>query len=85
MVNYYYYYYYYRVTVVGKILSQESGCLITVLEAILTRRQPHEKLQCLYENLMLNNFCKTAFLKKKMNCKLKLRSAKDFTTKLLGQ
>ena len=59
MVNYYYYYYY-SVTVVGKIPSQESGCLITVLEAILTRRQPHEKLQCLYENLMLNNFCKTA-------------------------
>ena len=28
------------VTVVGKIPSQESGCLITVLEAILTRRQP---------------------------------------------
>ena len=85
MVNYYYYYYY-SVTVVGKIPSQESGCLIMVLEAILTRRQPHEKLQCLYENLMFNNFCKTAFLKKKnMNCKLKLHSAKDFTTKLLGQ
>ena len=47
------------VTVVGKIPSQESGCLITVLEAILTREATP-----LYENLMLNNFCKTAFLKK---------------------
>ena len=38
---------------------------VTVLEANLTRRQPREKLQCLYENLMSHNFCKTAFLKKK--------------------
>ena len=38
---------------------------VMVLEANLTRRQPREKLQCLYENLMSNNFCKTAFLKKK--------------------
>ena len=38
---------------------------VTVLEANLTRRQPREKLQCLYDNLMSNNFCKTAFLKKK--------------------
>ena len=44
---------------------------VKVLEANLTRRQPREKLQCLYENLMSNNFCKTAFLKKKkMNCEL---------------
>jgi len=35
-----------------------------VLEAILTRRQPREKLQYLSENLMSNNFCKTAILKK---------------------
>ena len=47
---------------------------VTVLEANLTRRQPREKLQCLYENLMSNNFCKTAFLKKKMNCELTIRS-----------
>ena len=38
--------------------------LVTVLEAILTSRQVHEKLQCLYENLMSNNFCKTAVLNK---------------------
>ena len=37
-------------------------------------RQPHEKLQCLYENLVSINFGKTAVLKKKnMNCKLKLK------------
>ena len=35
-----------------------------VLEAILTSRQPCEKLQCLYENLVSNNFRKTAVLKK---------------------
>ena len=38
-----------------------------VLEAILTGKQPHEKLQCLYVsgNLMSNNFRKTAVLPKK--------------------
>ena len=45
-----------------------------VLEAISTNSQLCEKLQCLYENLMLNNVRKTAVLKKKMNCKLKLHS-----------
>ena len=39
--------------------------LVKVLEAILTCWQPCGKLQCLYENLMSNNFCKTAVLKKK--------------------
>ena len=39
--------------------------LVTVLEAILTSRKPREKLLCLYENLMSNNFRKTAVLKKK--------------------
>ena len=34
--------------------------LVTVLEAIVPSRQPREKLQCLYENLMSNNFHKTA-------------------------
>ena len=49
--------------------------LVTVLEAILTSRKPREKLLYLYENLMSNNFRKTAVLKKKkMNCKLKLYS-----------
>ena len=34
-----------------------------VLEAILMGRQPHEKLQFLCENLMLNTFRKMAVLK----------------------
>ena len=38
--------------------------LVTVFDAILTSRQTREKLQCLYENLMSNNFRKTAVLKK---------------------
>ena len=48
--------------------------LATVLEAILTSRKPREKLLYLYENLMSNNFRKTAVLKKKKDCKLKLYS-----------
>ena len=38
--------------------------LVTVFDAILTSRQTRKKLQCLYENLMSNNFRITAFLKK---------------------
>ena len=38
--------------------------LVKVLEAILKSRQLREKLQCLYENLMSNNFRKMTFLKK---------------------
>ena len=38
--------------------------LVTVFDAILTSRQMCEKLQCLYENLISNNFRKTAVLKK---------------------
>ena len=38
--------------------------LVTVFDAMLTSRQMCEKLQCLYENLMSNNFHKTAVLKK---------------------
>ena len=38
--------------------------LVVVLEAILTSRQPCEKLQSFYENLMLSNFHKMAVLKK---------------------
>ena len=38
--------------------------LVTVFDAIFTNRQTREKLQCLYENLMSNNFRKTALLKK---------------------
>ena len=37
--------------------------LVTVFDAILTGRQTREKLLCLYENLMSNNFRKTAVLK----------------------
>ena len=38
--------------------------LVTVLEAILWSKQPREKLQRLYENLMSTNFRKTAVLNK---------------------
>ena len=38
--------------------------LVTVFDAILTSRQTREKLQCLYENLMSNNFRGMAVLKK---------------------
>ena len=38
--------------------------LVTVSDAILTSRQTGEKLQCLYENLISNNFHKTAVLNK---------------------
>ena len=38
--------------------------LITILETILSCRRPCEKKQCLCENLMSNNFRKTAVLKK---------------------
>ena len=34
--------------------------LVTVLDAILTSRPTCEKFQCLYENLMSNDFRKTA-------------------------
>ena len=45
--------------------SQRSEIdLVTVFEAILTSRQTHEKLQCFYENLISNNFRRTAVLKK---------------------
>ena len=38
--------------------------LVTVFNAILTSRQMGEKLQCLYENLMSNNFRRMAVLNK---------------------
>ena len=38
--------------------------LVTVCDANLTSRQTREKLQCLYENLISNNFRRTAVLKK---------------------
>ena len=48
--------------------------LVTVFDAILTSRKTRDKLQLLYENLMSNNFHRTAVLKKNMICKLKLHS-----------
>ena len=59
--------------------------LVTVWEAILTSRQPREKL-CLLENLMSNNFRKTAVgSKKNMNCKLRLHTPKDSTKNVWGR
>ena len=37
--------------------------LVTVFDAMLTSRQTCEKLHCLHENLMSNNFRKVAVLK----------------------
>ena len=37
--------------------------LVTAFDAILTSKQTCEKLQCLYENLMSNNFRKMAVMK----------------------
>ena len=54
--------------------SKEAIDLVTVFDAMLTSRQTREKLPCLYENLMSNNFRRTAVLKKNMICKLKLHS-----------
>ena len=50
----------------GTTLHREDSFidLVTVFDAILTSRQIREKLQCLYENLMSNNFGRTAVLKK---------------------
>ena len=38
--------------------------LVKAFDAILTSRQKREKLQCLCENLMSNNFRRRAVLKK---------------------
>ena len=48
-----------KVTFVGMLID-----LVRVFDATLTSRQTCEKLQCLYENLMSNNFRKTAVLNK---------------------
>ena len=51
---------------------------MAVLEAILSGRQPREKLKGLHENPMSNNFRKTAVLKKiYINRKLKLHSRRS--------
>ena len=44
----------------GRVFEETD--LVTVLEAILTSRQPREQLACLYENLMSHNFRKTAVI-----------------------
>ena len=46
----------------ARLRIQPYRPLVTVLEAILTGRQPREKLRCLYDNLMWSNFRKTAVL-----------------------
>ena len=46
------------------LLMPSAIDLVTVFDAILTNREKCEKLQCLYENLMSNNFRTTAVLKK---------------------
>ena len=49
--------------------------LVTFFDAILTSRQTREKLQCLYENLMSNNFRKTNGCSEiNMTSKLKLQN-----------
>ena len=42
-----------------------ASLFIANLNLVLTSRQTREKLQCLYENLMWNNFRKTAVLEEK--------------------
>ena len=44
------------------LCGAETMDLVTVFDAILTSRQTREKLQRLYENLMSNNFRRTAVL-----------------------
>ena len=67
----------------SKLIRSDCGIdLVTVFDAILTSRQACEKLQCLCQNLMSNNFRKTAVLTKKFSCKLKLQS-KDCPKKFL--
>ena len=48
------------------VASRNVGCFLRLqlFDAISKSRQTREKLQCLYENLMSNNFLRTAVLKK---------------------
>ena len=48
----------------SKVKFNKTIDLVKVFDAILTSRRTREKLQCLYENLMSNNFRGTAVLKK---------------------
>ena len=58
--------------------------LVTVFDAILTSRQSHEKLQCLYENLMSNYFHKTVVLNK-ISIVNESNKAKDCPKKFWGR
>ena len=49
------------------VLKNTKIDLVTVFDAILTSRQTCEKLLCLFENLMSNNFRTTVVLKKNIN------------------
>ena len=57
--------------------------LVMVLETTLTRGQLQEKLQCLHENLMSNNFRKMAILKKN-ELKIRARQQRIFPTNFGG-
>ena len=46
------------------VISKDLINLVTVFDATLTSRQTREKLQCLYEKLISNNFRRTAVLTK---------------------
>ena len=48
------------------VASRNVGCFLRLqlFDAISKSRQTCEKLRCLYENLMSNNFLRTAVLKK---------------------
>ena len=58
--------------------------LVTVFDAILTSRQSHDKLQCLYENLMSNYFHKTVVLNK-ISIVNESNKAKDCPKKFWGR
>ena len=57
---------------------------ITVFDAVLTSRQTREKLQCLYENLMSNNFRNTAVLSKKKKLSTKASLLRMLLKKIEG-
>ena len=59
--------------------------LVTLLKAILMSRRAREKLQCLYKNLMSNNFRKTAVLKKKNDLKTKATQQRIILTNFRGR
>lgn len=59
----------------GRLLKRQDYTDHRPRDASLATRQTREKVQCLYENLMWNNFHKNGCSeKRKMTCKLKLQS-----------